>query len=168
MLTTEQIADTVPLFRAIADQVDTSYPGATHRIRFWEIERQIMNQMIGGLIEGTAQTVQELRVQDLTDVRNCPQRVAKLTPESFAVCRLLKNLLVSHVYENPDLKRMRAVAVDKVGILFDYLMTHPETIPEGYREVLEEEPQYRVVCDYIAGMTDSYFERRFDDLLIER
>jgi dGTPase len=167
MLTTDQIADTVPLFRAIAEQVDTSYPGITPRIRFWEIERQIMNQLIGGLIEGTAQTVQELRIQDLTDVRHCPRRVAKLTPDAYSVCRLLKNLLVSHVYENPDLKRMRAVAVGKIGRLFDYLVAHPDTIPEAYREVHEDEPRFRIVCDYIAGMTDSYFERRFDDLLVE-
>jgi dGTPase len=161
----DEIADTVPVFKTIAEQVDTSYPGVTPRIRFWEIQRQIMNLLIGGLIEGTVRTVEELRVGDIQDLRHCPVRVAKLRPEALQINRQLKGLLASHVYENENLKRMRSVAITKIGWMFDLLISRPEAIPAAYRELLENEPPHRVVCDYMAGMTDSYFERRFDDLM---
>ena len=35
-------------------------------------------------------------------------------------------------------------------------MTHPESLPRSYREKAEEESLARVICDYIAGMTDPF------------
>ncbi len=125
MVGADQIAEAVPVFQAFAEQVDTSYPGLTPRIRFWEIQRQLMNYLIGGLLEGTVETIRELRIGDLNELRNCPQRAAKMTPAVHQVGRQLKNVLVENVYQNADLKRVRAVAVTRVGRLFDYLIQNP-------------------------------------------
>lgn len=165
MVTAELIADQVPVFHGFSEQIDTSYPGATPRIRFWEIQRQMMNYLIGGLLEGTVSVISELKIETIADVRQCRQRVARMTDPALQVQRALKTILVENVYQNVDLKRTRAVAVRRVGRLFDFLMQSAESIPAAYREMLEHEPLHRVVCDYIAGMTDSYFERRFDDLV---
>lgn len=167
MITTTQIADAVPVFLAYSEHVDTAYPGLTPRIRFWEIQRKVMNHLIGGLIQGTLDGVRQLHVTDLYDLRHARERAARLTPEVAPLQRQLKRLLVDYVYENADLKRVRALAETKVGRLFDYLHGNPEAIPTAYREMLDQEPKHRVVCDYIAGMTDSYFERRYDDLVGE-
>ncbi|HZT69642.1 MAG TPA: hypothetical protein VFC10_07825 [Terriglobia bacterium] len=35
-------------------------------------------------------------------------------------------------------------------------MEHPRSLPPFYVAKIQEEPTYRVVCDYIAGMTDNY------------
>ena len=59
----------------------------------------------------------------------------------------------------------RGAYVVKLGDLFDYLIEHPDRMSPGYREHLETNPVHRVVCDYIAGMTDTYFERIYKELL---
>ena len=41
------------LFGELSEQIDTQFPGASDRVRFWEVQRQLMNFLIGGLIEGT-------------------------------------------------------------------------------------------------------------------
>ncbi len=42
--------------------------------------------------------------------------------------------------------------------MFEYLIAHPEALPSGYRGRTGKESLARVVCDYIAGMTDHYAE----------
>ena len=40
-------------------------------------------------------------------------------------------------------------------------MTHPESLPTTYREKAELEPLPRIVCDYIAGMTDNFIYEQY-------
>jgi dGTPase len=145
--------------------VDTQFPGASPRVRFWEIQRQIMSVLIGGLIHGTVAAAQRAQVQSLEDVRALPYRIGVMTAESAEVNQQLKGLLVRYVFEHSSLKTERAAAVRKVGELFDHLLIHPEDVSAGYRESLAHTPLHRVVCDYIAGMTDTYLLRTHRALL---
>jgi dGTPase len=52
-----------------------------------------------------------------------------------------------------------------MGELFEFFVEHPDRVSAGYRENLSEMPVHRVVCDYIAGMTDAYFIRTYETLL---
>jgi dGTPase len=161
----EAIRQEVQLFDALAEQVDTQFPGASERVRFWEVQRQIMNSLIGGLIDGTRAAVDAAQVETVEDIRSLDTRLAALTPEAKAVNEQLRALLVAHLYSHPDLVRDRERAVTKLGRLFDYLIVHPERVSPGYRESLKEEPPERVVCDYLAGMTDAYFHKVYGELI---
>jgi len=43
-----------------------------------------------------------------------------------------------------------------VGELFSYWMEHPSELPASYQQQMQSDSRARVVCDYIAGMTDNY------------
>jgi dGTPase len=40
-------------------------------------------------------------------------------------------------------------------------MKHPQKLPPSYQEKAESEPLARIVCDYIAGMTDTYINEQY-------
>jgi dGTP triphosphohydrolase len=46
-------------------------------------------------------------------------------------------------------------------------MEHPSAMPEHYAELAKREPPHRVVCDYIAGMTDHFLLRQYEALVGE-
>jgi dGTPase len=49
-----------------------------------------------------------------------------------------------------------------IADLFDHWLQQPETLPASYREEIEAgTPVARVVCDYIAGMTDNFIRRQW-------
>src|SRR5882757_4407028 len=77
----EEIARVIPVFGELSDQIDTQFPGASNSVRFWEVQRQIMNFLIGGLIDGTLRAVKEAAVETVEDVRSLDYRLAVLTPE---------------------------------------------------------------------------------------
>jgi dGTPase len=161
----DAIRQEVKLFADLAEQVDTQFPGATERVRFWEIQRQIMNFLIGGLIDGTRAAVDAAQVETVDDIRLFDRRLAALTPAAKEVNEQLRALLVTHLYSHPGLVHDREAAVEKLGRLFEYLIAHPERVSPGYRESLKEEAPERVVCDYLAGMTDAYFHKVYAELL---
>jgi dGTPase len=161
----ETLCAEVNLFGELAEYVDTQFPGASERVRFWEIQRQIMSFLIGGLIDGTRAAADNAGVKTVEDVRVLDRRLAVLTPETREVNEQLHQFLVDRLYAHVDLVRDRAAAVEKLGRLFEYLVRHPERVSPGYRESLKEQPAERVVCDYIAGMTDAYFYKIYAELL---
>ena len=48
--------------------------------------------------------------------------------------------------------------------LFQFFLEHPERLPENYQEEAHYQPLHRLVCDYIAGMTDRFAMREHERL----
>jgi dGTPase len=159
MLTTEEIAEHVVSYRAIFEAVETQYPGATARERFNEGLRQLIDGLVTGLIEGAIAAAAKTGVEDANAVRHLSARLAAFTPDAAQTSRELKQFLMAKVYTAPDLSQDRARSMRRIGELFRFFLDFPARLPEAYRERAEQEPPHRVICDYIAGMTDNFFER---------
>jgi dGTPase len=165
LFTLAEIGATVPIFAELSEQIETQFPGATDRVRFWEVLRQLMNVMIGGLIEGTAQAANAAGVETVDDVRELGHRLARLSPEAAEINKQMRSLLIKFVYGNEGLIRDRKLAQLRLGQLFEFLVANPERVSTGYRRALKESPVHRVVCDYIAGMTDQYFMKMYREMI---
>ena len=159
MIEAEDIAACVPGYREIFETVETQFPGATSRERFHEALRQLVNTLVSGLIAGSAAAAEAAGVECPGDVRGLAKRLARFTPEAAQLSRELKQFLYAKVYTAPELSHDRARSMQRIGELFRFFLDSPGQLPEGYRERVEIEPPHRVICDYIAGMTDNYFER---------
>jgi dGTPase len=165
VLSLDEIAEAVPAAAELTEQVDTQYPGASPRVRFCEMQRQLINILIGGLIEGTVQVAEQSGARALEDLRALDHRIANLTPEALRLNKQLKALLVDRFYSHEQLADQRNRAVKAMAELFEYLLQFPDQIPLTYRERLTEAPRERIVCDYIAGMTDGFLTRLHAELV---
>lgn len=82
--------------------------------------------------------------------------------------KALRVYMFENLYLNPVPKREDHKAKNLLINLFDYYMDKPEELPEEYRLMREErgETAERVVCDYIAGMSDGYAISLFEELFV--
>jgi dGTPase len=165
LLSIHDIAEAVPMFAQLAEQAETQFPGTSERVRFWECQRQLINVLVGGLIEGTAAAADTAGVRELADVRQHDKRLARMTPQSSEVNGQIRQLLIAQLYSLDRLTEERSVASKKIGELFQFLIERPDSLPEASRDQLPEQPVERIVCDYIAGMTDAYFLRVYAEKL---
>ncbi len=163
LLSIGDIAEAVPLFALLSEQVQTQFPGASERLRFWECQRQLINVLVGGLIQGTAVAAEKAGVKDTQDVRNHHGRLAQMTQQARELNSEIKELLSAKLYSLDRLIQERAGASQQIGALFGLLTAEPQRLPPAYREQLSEQPVERTVCDYIAGMTDAYFLRIYQE-----
>ncbi len=79
----------------------------------------------------------------------------------------LRKFLFQHVYKNPVAKGEEVKAKAMIGQLFLYYKEHLEFLPEKYLRMMDEgESEERVICDYIAGMTDQYAITKFSEYFL--
>ena len=102
---------------------------------------------------------------DVEDIRRIEKRLAGFSPAAAALDKSLKGFLHRRLYDNPAIVEERERSVEALEQLFHHYMRHPEAMPGQYSEQAEREPLHRVVCDYIAGMTDHYLLRQHQTLV---
>jgi dGTPase len=161
MFTVEDIEKAVPRYSEILGEIEIQFPGASNRVRFHEALRRLIDGLVSGLIEGTFEAARHAGVETVNDVRNYPQRLARFTAESQATSKALKQFLHRRVYSSQALVEEREKSTQKIAELFEFYVSDPSRLPETYREQVREAPSHRVVCDYIAGMTERYFTRLY-------
>ena len=83
----------------------------------------------------------------------------------YAETAVLKKFLLARLYNHPFIVGDRERSVEALAQLFDYYLERPDAMPRAHAELALRGPAYRVVCDYIAGMTDHYLLRLHADLL---
>ena len=68
----------------------------------------------------------------------------------------LREFLFSYVYTNPIVKGEETKADGMIEALYEFYRTNPDLMPMQYIETVYREDTDRAVCDYIAGMSDTY------------
>lgn len=164
ILTLEQIRSNVPVFARLYESVEQLHPNAPEKLKFNETLKRILDRMVTDLIVNTKQRLTAEGVYSVEAVRHHPQRLAGFSPEVEDERREIKTFLYHNLYYNPTLKEDKKRAEQVVAELFAFFMRMPEELPASYQEKMQHEPLHRVVCAYIAGMTDNYIQdqhRRF-------
>ncbi len=121
--------------------------------------RVILNLMVSDLIDSIESLLQKYSINSREDVSLAFQNQWKLVQfsEEFQIEFLeLKSYLFSKLYRHPEVSRMSERGKETIHLLFKHFESNPESIPESYRNREDEEGRARVICDYIAGMTDRY------------
>ena len=165
LFTTGDVAAEVPRFASLCEAVAAQFPAAAPREQFQEILRQLIDLLVSSLIEGTLAAAQASQARNADEVRAFPRRLAAFTPEGAETSRALKHFLFSRVYSSPALNEDRKNSMSRIAELFQFFLSHPDRLPEGYAHRTLHEPSHRVVCDYIAGMTDAFFRRTYEQML---
>ncbi len=81
----------------------------------------------------------------------------------------LRKFMFQNVYQNPMAKGEEERAKDLLSRLFYYYNKNIDALPKLYLKMLEEgEKRDRVVCDYIAGMTDRYAIAKFEEFFMPK
>ena len=104
-------------------------------------------------------------MEGFEEVRAHPARLAQFTPEAGETSRALKRFLYTRVYASDALGSDRRLSMARIAELFRFFLASPERLPQPYAQQALEAPAHRVVCDYIAGMTDAFFHRTFELML---
>jgi dGTPase len=154
----------VPQYGAVYSDVEMQFPGAPERIRFNEALRRLIELLMTGLIEGTRLAIEASGVRTVEDVRRHPVRLVELLPAAAETDAALKRFLHSSVYFSDLLIEERHRSTEMIAGLFQHFLEHPESLPETYQEPPCPEPLHRLVCDYIAGMTDGFCRRTYHQI----
>ena len=161
LLSLNEIRAGVPVFARLYEDVEKLYPDAPEILKFNEALKRVLNLYVGDLITNTRDRLAQAKIQTLDDVRSHSKRLAAFSPAVEAERMLNKNFLHENLYFSPALAGEKDDAERIVGELFAYWMDHPATLPHNYQEKAKEDSLPRVICDYMAGMTDNFIFEQY-------
>lgn len=79
----------------------------------------------------------------------------------------LHDFMFEFVYLNPYAKKEEKKVPLLIGTLYEYLRK-PGHLPEDMRLIAEQDGLERAACDYIAGMTDHFAVKLFQDIYVPK
>ena len=80
----------------------------------------------------------------------------------------LRKFMFGSLYKNPAAKSEESKACKLIAELYKYYVSNPDSLPDNFKTYIKQgtEPVERVVCDYIAGMTDQYSVEKFEEIFV--
>ena len=156
----------VDLWAEIYHRVAEKHPNLPEDRQILQTISHLIGFLILDLVEQTRRNVVMAGITTLDDVRRQAKNLVSFSSETAARNRELKTFLYTNLYRHYKVERMRIKAERFLRMLFENYLENPTLLPTAYQHKYDEYGRERVVCDYIAGMTDRYaldeFKRLFE------
>ncbi len=120
------------------------------------IIRRLVGHEVTSVIKASLQAIEASGVQSVDDIRRLPKNLVSHDPNFYPLNQALKKFLYQNLYRHWRVVRMANKAHRLLDDLFSSFIDDPTTLPLETQQKIGEESLHRVVCDYIAGMTDRY------------
>lgn len=156
----------VDLWAETYARVAEKYPTLPEERQILQTISHLIGFLILDLVDQTQSVIDAARIGSLDEVRKHGANMVKFSAETTVRNRELKAFLYKALYRHYKVERMRIKAERFLTMLFENYLQNPTLLPNSYQDKYEQYGRERVVCDYIAGMTDRYaldeYKRLFD------
>lgn len=125
------------------------------------VVRALINWQVADLLEHTRQRLRQESIRTVDDVRRAREPVVAPSPEVRALKADLERFLHRRVYRHHRVMRMSVKGSTVLRRLFEEFCRTPQLLPERYFRRTQDETTERIVCDYLAGMTDRYAQDEY-------
>ena len=168
LFTDDEVA-ALPLVGPCFAEVDEKYPKLDLRRRRNEALRRFFGVMVEDVLRVTRDNLLDLDPQSAQDIRMAGRPMAQFSSDLWADLKQVRTFLFTRMYRAPSVVAMRKDVSVKVRALFPYFMEKPYLLPMEWQVEFAHSPDEqtiaRVVCDYIAGMTDRFALQQYEQLL---
>ncbi|MCB1381941.1 MAG: deoxyguanosinetriphosphate triphosphohydrolase [Notoacmeibacter sp.] len=165
----EELEAEIPFVADIFAEVRAKYPGLDPVRAGHEFMRRQITRMVEDVIVTAHERLDRLKPQSMADVHDAGMAIATFSDDMRQTDAALKRFLFARMYRHPDVVRVRKEADIVLAGLFDACMDDVGAMPAdwaGAAARADPAGRARIVCDYLAGMTDNYaireYERLFD------
>jgi dGTPase len=151
--------EAVPLIGPILTQVRIDHTGLDDRLTRLEAVRRMIGAMVGDVMTQTLARAAASGVASPGDVRAMDGALVAFSATMAEDLARLRAFLHERMYRHWRVNRTRSQARRLIAEMFDLFLAEPEVLPAEWfdrQRDLNAAARARVVCDYIAGMTDRY------------
>ena len=155
-LITEHDLAQVRIYQHLKEHFARQFPQAKRVARQLRCAKGLIDMLVTDALQETADRLEKHQPCCVDDVRRAAGPLADLSAERRQCVTELERFLLERVYKHPAVAQAQHRAQDQLEHLFTAYLQRPELLPDRYRQRLDEMGPHRVVCDYIAGMTDRF------------
>lgn len=150
----------VPMIGPAIRSVQKDWPSLNDRMLRLEAVRRMIGIMIDDVLAETEKRMAEDGIVTAEDVRTAKRQMVQFSKGVFDDLSRLRGFLFERMYKHYKLNRTRSYAKRTLNAMFHLFLEEPDTLPTEWFQLVcskdSETARARVICDYIAGMTDSF------------
>ena len=154
-ITLEQLRS-VELWQQVFEQVEERHPGIDPVRKRYQTISALIGLCITDLTETTRANLLSHDIRTSGDLQRLNRQIVTFSPELAQKNGALKRFLMENLYRHYKVERMRIKAERSLTQLFTTYVKTPTLLPRKYLRKIETQGRERVICDYIAGMTDRF------------
>ncbi len=159
-LITEKDLDKIEIWRVVKKAAKIS-KSLKPEVRRYQIIRGLINWEVSDLIKQSSHNIKKSGIRRAQDALQKDRFLISFTPDLLALREELREFLKNKLYRHYRVVRMTDKAKRFIRALFQVYLSQPEQLPPGSQKRLKAEGAPRVICDYIAGMTDRYAQDEY-------
>lgn len=148
--------DQVDIWRVVSAGVRSRYPAIDDKRLVLQTVSALIGFLIGDICGTISANIEKFEISTLVDLQRVNRAVAHFSNDLTARNMELKRFLFQNLYRHHKVDKMRVKAEIFITRLFETYLRYPNLLPPKYEARLERLGLQRVVCDYIAGMTDRF------------
>jgi dGTPase len=146
----------LPFVGRVFDDVREDYPALSDQRWMAEAVRRLIGARVADMVEESRRRAAAMAPRSAAEVRAAGAALVAFSDEMHAHEAELRRFLFARMYSAPAVKSVMARAARVVADLFARYFADPNLLPESWRARARSEGAPRVICDYIAGMTDDF------------
>jgi len=163
------------LWRQAAGMAEAALPHLERPARPTQVITFLIHILTIDLLRNSVEQIAAAGVGSAEDVQTCDRRLIGFSREMEPRKKELEEFLFANLYQHYRVQRMANKAKRFLIELFQEYIREPRQLPPSFQARIDEEiaadqspdeTLYRVVCDYIAGMTDRYAQDDYQRLFV--
>jgi len=156
LLPPERLARDIPIFGEPWREAGRQYPRASVRQLVAVALTAMIDALVTDLVETSRKRIRDSGVESVDDVRSMDRWLIGLSPRMAARNARLKRYLKEELYTHQRIERVKDKSRRILRSLFERYLDNPLLLESHVQAKFRKEGRERVICDYIAGMTDRF------------
>jgi len=162
----EDDLEKLSIWDKISKETDKKYAKILPERRKYLIIRSLIDIQVTDLIQETEKKINKLKLKSSLDVKKLSNKIVSFSEPMQNLRKPLRAFLMENLYNHYRVIRMSNKAKRFIQELFGIYINNPRQLPSHIQKNIPQDGVRRVVCDYIAGMTDRYaldeYKKLFD------
>jgi len=153
---TLEMLERIGLWQQVSSGVRQKYPAIDDRRLVYQTISALIGLQINDLCGMIASNLETFGIRNVEELRLTNRILVHFSEEITVRNMELKRFLFENLYRHYRVDKMRVKSETFITRLFETYIKYPNLLPPKYQARFEKSGIQRVVCDYIAGMTDRF------------
>jgi dGTPase len=162
----ESDLEKLKIWYTICSGIARTFGSISAERRKYLIIRSLIDIQVTDLIANTQSTISRLKLRKAMDVKRLDRKIVCFSPAMQELRKPLRQLLMDKLYHHYRVIRMADKAKRFIEELYRVYYRRPQALPPAQQKRIPADGVRRVICDYIASMTDRYaldeYKKLFD------
>jgi len=162
----EEDLASLALWDGVYKKIVAKYTKIDEERRKFQIIKSLIDIQVTDLIRETENTLKKIKLKSWQEVKKIDKKIVSFSKDMLKLRMPFRTFLMEKLYHHYRVMRMSNKAKRFIKELFKIYLEQPQQLPLHIQKRIKIDGVERVVCDYIAGMTDRFaldeYKKLFD------